>query len=165
MTAKHLSGYSGTLNTVLNADDLVIGVNSAPELLNRLKNDGDWTTLLVKDNTGFEVIKVRNFQGNLAIERGLDGTTSRKFPIGSCVFAEMSETLVKAIVCETSCCDEVDDTLGEVSQDEPKAIDLEVLPKSIIGGVTAVMGEPLGFVLINGMEVPYYKRGVKNEVS
>lgn len=157
MGVKYLAGYTGELTDVLEADDLVIALNNSPTLKQKLANDGDWTSLIVRDNAGYEIIKVLNFQGNLAIERGIDGTTSRKFPKGSCVSATPSQGLIEAIACQASCCDEVDETYGDITDNPPSPVSLEVLPNKVIGGVAGVLGEPDGFMLINGKKVPFYE--------
>ena len=41
--------------------------------------------------------------------------------------------------------------------ESPAKVELEVAPRSVVGGVSAVLGEPAGFMLINGKKVPYYE--------
>ena len=72
MVAKTMPGYVGNLTAILEADDKSIPLSNPNEILNRL-SPNDWTTLLIQDTTGYEVVKVLNFQGNIAIERGLSG--------------------------------------------------------------------------------------------
>ena len=156
MVAKTMPGYVGSVTAILEANDKSIPLSNPTEILNRLSPD-DWTTLLIQDPTGYEVIKVLNFQGNLAIERGLSGTKPRRFPIGSCVTFTPSDELIKAMACETDCCgDGVDKTFGDTTT-EPSRVVLEVAPKTVVGGVSAVLGEPSGFMLVNGKKVPYYE--------
>lgn len=156
MVAKTMPGYVGNLTAILEANDKSIPLSNPTEILNRLSPD-DWTTLLIQDPTGYEVVKVLNFRGDLAIERGLSGTKPRRFPIGSCVTFTPSDELIKAMACETDCCgDGVDKTFGDTTT-EPSKVVLEVAPKTVVGGVSAVLGEPSGFMLVNGKKVPYYE--------
>lgn len=156
MVAKTIPGYASSLDGILEADDTVIPLKHYQELLNRLNNDGDWTTLLIQDTVGYEVIKAINFRGDLAIERGLSGTKPRRFPYGSCVTFAPSDELIKALSCETDCCENgTDDTFGDVAT-APNVVRLEVSPTNVIGGINAVLGEPDGFMLINGKRIPYY---------
>lgn len=156
MVAKTMPGYVGSLTAILEANDKSIPLSNPTEILNRLSPD-DWTTLLIQDPTGYEVVKVLNFRGDLAIERGLSGTKPRRFPLGSCVTFTPSDELLKAMACETDCCgDGVDKTFGETTT-EPSKVVLEVAPKTVVGGVSAVLGEPSGFMLVNGKKVPYYE--------
>lgn len=155
MAAKTMSGYASSLTNILEADDKVIPLKDAQSILNRLQPN-DWTTLLIQDTVGYEVVKVLNFQGNIAIERGLSGTTPKRFPVGSCVTFAPSDELLKAMACETDCCENgVDNTYGTTA-DEPNKVTLEVAPKTVVGGVSAVLGEPSGFMWVNGKKVPYY---------
>lgn len=156
MVAKTMPGYVGSVTAILEANDKSIPLSNPTEILNRLSPD-DWTTLLIQDPTGYEVVKVLNFRGDLAIERGLSGTKPRRFPLGSCVTFTPSDELLKAMACETDCCgDGVDKTFGDTTT-EPSRVVLEVAPKTVVGGVSAVLGEPSGFMLVNGKKVPYYE--------
>lgn len=155
MVAKTMPGYIGTLTEILEADDKAIPLSNPTEILNRLAPN-DWTTLLIQDPTGYEVVKVLNFQGNLAIERGLSGTKPKRFPLGSCVTFTPSDELLAAFTCQTECCENgVDSTYG-TSTTPPNVVTVEVPPTSILGGPGAILGEPVGFMLINGKKVPYY---------
>lgn len=155
MVAKTMPGYVGSLTAILEANDKSIPLSNPTEILNRLSPD-EWTTLLIQDPTGYEVVKILNFQGNLAIERGLSGTKPRRFPVGSCVTFTPSDELLAAFDCQTDCCENgIDRTFGNTTT-PPSKVAVEVLP-SLIGGVGAVLGEPAGFMLINGKKVPFYE--------
>lgn len=156
MAAKTMPGYASSLTNILEADDKVIPLKDTQTILNRLKPN-EWTTLLIQDPTGYEVIKVLNFQGNIAIERGLSGTTPKRFPVGSCVTFSPSDELLKALVCETDCCPEGEDKNYGTVATAPSSVALEIAPNTVIGGVSSVLGEPTGFMLINGKKVPYYE--------
>lgn len=156
MAVKTMPGYASSLNNVLEADDKVIPLKDTQTILNRLKPK-EWTTLLIQDTVGYEVVKVLNFQGNIAIERGLSGTTPKRFPVGSCVTFSPSDELLKALACETDCCEEGEDkTYGDAAE-PPTKVELEAAPHTVVGGVGAILGEPTGFMLINGKKVPYYE--------
>ena len=155
MAAKSMPGYFSKLTNILEASDRVIPIEDAQTLLARLDKDGDFTTLLIQDTVGYEVIKVLNYQGNLAVDRGLSGTTPKRFPMGSCVVFTPSDELTKAQVCEVDCCETgVDETYGDDAT--VNKVPLEQLPTVVLGGISAVLGEPTGFMLINGKKVPYY---------
>lgn len=156
MVAKTIPGYASSLTTILEADDKVIPLKDAQTILNRLKPN-EWTTLLIQDTVGYEVVKALNFQGNIAIERGLSGTTPKRFPVGSCVTFSPSDELLKTIAVETDRCEDgEDETYGEAAE-APAKVELEDAPRSVVGGVSAILGEPTGFMLINGKKVPYYE--------
>lgn len=156
MVAKTIPGYFSKLIQILESTDHIIPAENMLELKNRLANDGDWTTLLIQDTVGYEVVKVVNFQGNIAIDRGLSGTNAKRFPVGSCISFSPSDELLHAVACEAECCENgVDDTYGNEAE-TPVNSDLTHLPAKIIGGATAVLGEPDGFMLINGKKVPYF---------
>lgn len=156
MAAKTMTGYASSLTNILEADDKVIPLKDTQTILNRLKPN-EWTTLLIQDPTGYEVVKVLNFQGNIAIERGLSGTTPKRFPVGSCVTFSPSDELLKALVCETDCCPEGEDKNYGTVATAPASVALEIAPNTVIGGASAILGEPTGFMLINGKKVPYYE--------
>lgn len=156
MVAKTIPGYFSKLTQILEASDHMLPAENMLELKTRLANDGDWTTLLIQDTVGYEVVKVVNFQGNIAIDRGLSGTTAKRFPIGSCVSFSPSDELLHAVACEAECCENgVDETYGNATE-APHSSELTQLPPKIIGRAGAVMGEPDGFMLINGKKVPYF---------
>nr|DAN52846.1 MAG TPA: hypothetical protein [Caudoviricetes sp.] len=156
MAAKTIPGYASSIINILEADDKVIPLKDTQTILNRLKPN-EWTTLLIQDPTGYEVVKVLNFQGNIAIERGLSGTTPKRFPVGSCVTFSPSDELLKALVCETDCCPEGEDKNYGTVATAPSSVALEIAPNTVIGGASAILGEPTGFMLINGKKVPYYE--------
>lgn len=156
MAAKTMPGYASSLINILEADDKVIPLKDTQTILNRLKPN-EWTTMLIQDPTGYEVIKVLNFQGNIAIERGLSGTTPKRFPVGSCVTFSPSDELLKALVCETDCCPDGEDKNYGTVATAPSSVALETAPNTVIGGASAILGEPTGFMLINGKKVPYYE--------
>lgn len=156
MAAKLLPGYFSSLTAVWESDDTSIPLKEIHVLLSRL-NVGEWTTVLVQDTVGFEVVKVINHQGTIAVERGLSGTPARRFPVGACVSFVPSDELVKAMICETDCCETgVDKTYGAVA-DAPSNFELETLPTHVVGGLNALLGEPAGFMKVNGKKVPYYE--------
>ena len=156
MAAKTMPGYASSLINILEADDKVIPLKDTQTILNRLKPN-EWTTLLIQDPIGYEVVKVLNFQGNIAIERGLSGTTPKRFPVGSCVTFSPSDELLKALACETDCCPEGEDKNYGTVATAPSSVALETAPNTVIGGASAILGEPTGFMLINGKKVPYYE--------
>lgn len=158
MAAKTMPGFYGTLTSILEPTDRAIPLDTAHTLLERLTESGDFTTLLIQDTVGYEVVKAMNFQNNLVIDRGLSGTQAKRFPVGSCVTFSPSDELLKALACETDCCENgVDETYGKAVEEEPNQVILERLPNKVVGGVSAVLGEPTGFMLINGKKVPYYE--------
>lgn len=157
MVAKTVAGYTSSLMQILEATDRSLPVGNLQELRNKLPNDGDWTTLMIHDTVGYEIVKAINFQGNIAIDRGLSGTSAKRFPVGSCVNFSVSDELLQKMACEVDCCENgVDDHYGDEATPPTTIANLEQLPKNIVGGVGAILGEPDGFMLINGKKVPYY---------
>lgn len=154
MAAKTMSGYSGKLTAVLESTDRVLPINNASDILARLTDDGDFTTVLIQDTVGYEVVKVINHRGSLAIDRGLSGTKAKRFPVGSCVMFAVTDEFLKATVCETDCCENGVAQTDEVTS--PLAKRVEDLPQFIIGGANVLLGRPSGFMLINGKKLPYF---------
>lgn len=155
MVAKTMPGFSTSLTAILEADDTSIPLKDPREALNRLAQN-EWTTLLIQDTVGYEVVKLINHQGELAIERGKSGTVARRFPKGACVSFVPSDELIKAMVCEIDCCENgVDGTYGTQAT-APVSLEVEQLPTTITGGLNSLLGEPVGFMLVNGKKVPYY---------
>lgn len=157
MVAKLIPGYFSRLDSILEATDRALPVCEEKTILNLLNNDGDWTTLLIQDTVGYEVVKVINHRNTVVIDRGLSHTKPKRFPVGSCVTFTPSEELLKAIICATDCCENGEDTtFGEVIE-APNQVPVETLPNKVIGGYDTILGEPDGFMLINGKKVPYYE--------
>lgn len=156
MGAKTIPGYFSSLTHILEPSDHSLPLDNISALKNRLSENGDFTTLLIQDTVGYEVVKVLNHQGELVIDRGLSGTTPKRFPVGSCVTFSPSDELLKALACENDCCENGEDiTFGEVAE-ETVGVEIGTLPTTIIGSANAVLGSPAGFMLINGKKVPYY---------
>lgn len=153
MVAKTMPGYVGKLTDVLESTDRVLPINNASDILARLTDDGDFTTLLIQDTVGYEVVKVINHRGSLAIDRGLSGTKAKRFPIGSCVMFAISDEILKTIVCETDCCADGEDQ-NEVTAPNPKRV--ENLPQYIVGDTSELLGRPSGYILFNGKKLPYF---------
>lgn len=138
MAAKTTPGFSGNLTSILEADDTSIPLSTLSQLKERLSQDGDFTTLLIQDTVGYEVVKVLNFRGELVLERGLSGTTPKRFPTGSCVSFVPSDELFKSFACEADCCEGgADETYGT-----------EAPPPT---GNT-----PSGYMFINGKKFAYF---------
>lgn len=157
MAVKTIPGYFSKLTHILEPTDRSLPVDNPQTLINRLSENGDWTTLIIQDTVGYEVVKVMNYQGNLVLDRGLSGTTPKRFPVGSCISFSPSDELFKTLACEADCCENgVDETFGE-SAEQPSGVTLEQLPKIVLGGASSLLGEPTGFMLINGKKVPYYE--------
>ena len=87
----------------------------------------------------------------------MSGTTPKRFPVGSCVTFSPSDELLKALACETDCCPEGEDKNYGTVATAPSSVALEIAPNTVIGGASAILGEPTGFMLINGKKVPYYE--------
>lgn len=155
MAAKMLPGFVSSLTSILEADDRAMAFKDHSALLALLSNDGDYTTLLIQDTIGFEVVKATNFRGEIVLDRGLTHTTAKRFPVGSCVMFTVSEELIKDMICTTECCD-VDEDYGTEATDAPNGVTVEQMPNVMVGGISAVLGEPTGFMMINGKKVPYY---------
>ena len=155
MVAKTMPGFSTSLTAILEADDTSIPLKDPREALNRLAQN-EWTTLLIQDTVGYEVVKLINHQGELAIERGKSGTVARRFPKGACVSFVPSDELIKAMVCDTDCCGNGVDSSYGAATPAPVSLEVEQLPTTITGGLNSLLGEPVGFMLVNGKKVPYY---------
>jgi hypothetical protein len=66
---------------------------------------GETTLLVLRDDVYTEEIEVENTCGDIIIKnRGLNGTTARKFPRGSAVCFEVTVSVVKYLICNYDCC-------------------------------------------------------------
>lgn len=83
--------------------DLPIHEQHIAALRNRI-TDGKYTHLKLFDGTNIEYIKVSNTGGALVVERGIELTTPKTFPVGSCVKWELTPTAVRDIICQMECC-------------------------------------------------------------
>lgn len=105
MTYEHYAGFISNLTEKL-ADvdrDLPIHEEHLGLLKSRL-TDNKYTFLKILDGTHIEYIKVSNHQGSLSVERGLELTEPRTFPVGSCVMWKLTPTAVRDIICQMECC-------------------------------------------------------------
>ncbi len=68
-----------------------------------------------------------------------------------------SDELIKAMSASTDCCENgVDSTYGTAAT-APVGLEVEQLPATLITGrLNSLLGEPVGFMLVNGQKVPYY---------
>ena len=95
-----LIGFTATLSKKLSIKDLVLPLdkNNTQFLFSKLGNDNT-TRLVVRNATGYEIIKVVGFeQGEIMIERAQEGTDAIAAMIGSCIsFAWTAENLADFI--------------------------------------------------------------------
>lgn len=100
-----LSPISLVLNSILEADDKYLPL-ATPDLNKLLSHvpEGEDIYLTIKDDLYTEYIKAQNQCGTIVIERGIAGTTPRRFPRGSCVFFETSLPVVQWLICNYDCC-------------------------------------------------------------
>lgn len=102
---EHYAGFiSNLVDKFADVDtDLPIHDQHLGLLKNRI-TDGKYTFLKIIDGTHIEYIKVANRGGSLFVKRGLETTTPRTFPVGSCVKWELTPTAVRDIICQMECC-------------------------------------------------------------
>lgn len=72
-------------------------------LLNRL-GDNNYTYLEIIDGTQIEYIRITNNGNNLIANRGIELTSPKTFPIGSCVKWVLTPMAVRDIICQMDCC-------------------------------------------------------------
>lgn len=101
--------FSASLNACLEATDVYLPISdgAAADLKALLTEPDQYMYLTLKDDVNFETVKVRNEQGTLMLERGLEGTEATKHPFGTCIVS-VSPTvvaLVKDLICNYECCD------------------------------------------------------------
>lgn len=100
--------FSASLNAKLEATDVYLPVcdSAAADLRALLTEPDQYMYLTLKDDVHFETVKVRNEQGTLMLERGLEGTEATKHPFGTCIVS-VSPTvvaLIKDLICNYECC-------------------------------------------------------------
>lgn len=100
--------FSASLNACLEATDVYLPVSdaAAADLKALLTEPNQYMYLTLKDDTNFETVKVRNEQGTLMLERGVEGTEATKHPFGTCIVS-VSPTvvaLIKDLICNYECC-------------------------------------------------------------
>ena len=64
---------------------------------------GEETILTITDSVNTEYVRVRNQQGTITLERGVESGVY-KFPKGSCVYFEVSVPVVEWLICNYECC-------------------------------------------------------------
>lgn len=83
--------------------DLPIHEQHLAMLRQRISN-GKYTYLKLLDGTNVEYIKVSNYDGALVVERGLELTEPKTFPVGTCIMWELTPTAIRDIICQMECC-------------------------------------------------------------
>lgn len=83
--------------------DLPIHKQHIAGLLGRITS-GKYTYLKLLDGTNVEYIKVSNLSGALVVERGLELTEPKTFPVGTCIKWELTPTAIRDIICQMECC-------------------------------------------------------------
>lgn len=83
--------------------DLPIHKQHIAGLLGRITS-GKYTYLKLLDGTNVEYIKVSNYDGALVVERGLELTEPKTFPVGTCIMWELTPTAIRDIICQMECC-------------------------------------------------------------
>lgn len=101
--------FTAFTNEKLEATDQYLPLNAAAaaDLRMLLTEPDDYIYLSLKSDTDFETVKVRNEQGTLLMERGVEGTTPVAMPYGTCVVAVSPSVIaaVKDLVCNHKCCE------------------------------------------------------------
>ena len=64
---------------------------------------GEETILTITDSVNTEYVRVKNQQGQITLERGVE-SEAHKFPKGSCVYFEVSVPVVEWLICNYECC-------------------------------------------------------------
>lgn len=101
--------FSASLNSKLEATDIYLPISegAAADLKALLKEPDDYIYLTLKDDVNLETVRVRNEQGTLMLERGLEGTEAVTHPFGTCIMS-VSPTvvaLIKDLICSYECCE------------------------------------------------------------
>ena len=101
--------FSASLNRKLEATDIYLPISegAAADLKALLKEPDDYIYLTLKDDVNLETVRVRNEQGTLMLERGLEGTEAVTHPFGTCIMS-VSPTvvaLIKDLICSYECCE------------------------------------------------------------
>jgi hypothetical protein len=93
----------------LEADELTLPLacHELDRLATLLGSEGESIYLTLRDNRHEEEIEVGIVCGLTVIrERGVGGTTPRKFPRGTEIFFRVTVSVVERLVCLTDCCEE-----------------------------------------------------------
>ena len=64
---------------------------------------GEETILTITDSVNTVYVRVKNQQGTITLERGVEAGVY-KFPTGSCVYFEVSVPVVEWLICNYECC-------------------------------------------------------------
>ena len=103
MAFKALYGLAGYLNAPLTAVStaIVLDDNTMATLRYALNNGANYTYLIVKTATTYEVLLTESFAGNMInIARGQDGTTAQAFPLNTDVEFCMGDAAIAAMINE-----------------------------------------------------------------
>lgn len=100
-----LKPFSATLNNTLTSDSgfLPLSENDTNRLLSILPEEEEML-LTITDGLYLEWIKAENQCGTIVIERGIRGSTPRRFPRGTCVKFDTSLPVVEWLICNHDCC-------------------------------------------------------------
>ena len=98
---KMLDGFHTILNSPVCQNDTWLDLADMDYLQDLLPDYDDWTLLAIYDGTAMEVIKVKNYCGNIIVERGMEKTYKLNFPCGAYVQFIMTKLGVEAMACCT----------------------------------------------------------------
>lgn len=103
---RTIMSFSTTLMGKINKGDTILPIsNNDMGLLKSLVPEGDHTYLVIRDPTGAEIVMATHTCSGILLTRGLDGTSDRAAPRGSCVSFEMTPAVVKDLICSHDCCE------------------------------------------------------------
>ena len=103
MAFKALYGLAGTLSQALTTVSTSIVVDDATmaKLRYGLNSGSDYTYLIVKTATTYEILLTEAFAGNaITVARGQDGTTAQAFPVGTDIEFCMGDAAIQAMINE-----------------------------------------------------------------
>lgn len=97
---KSLYGLYGELT--VNLTTFATGITVDDELLAKLRlglKTGDYTYLIIKTTTAYEIVRTNGFLGNtLPVIRNIDGTVPQAFPVGTAVEFVMGDQAIADMI-------------------------------------------------------------------
>ncbi len=101
--------FSAVLAKNLQPSDvhLPVGTTARADLLALLSEPDAFTLMAIRGDTQYEVVKVRNVDGELVLERGAGNTTPVSHHCGSCLISitPLMAEAMKEFICNYNCCE------------------------------------------------------------
>jgi hypothetical protein len=155
MSIAILTGFRSTLRYRLVSSDTAISIPRADAIKLNAIGIGNYTYLTIKDRTRSEIVRYDHTADwdsadpavvQVPVTRDAGGSGAQNFAYGACVLWEVNGLYINDYIRE----------ILAVPGEAPATSEGPALPTTMVGGRGQILGQPSGYLDLDGKSVPYY---------